>query len=292
MLYSRRKAQQEMQRKQERGELLWTDAVPSNVRQKITWLVEEAGETLYMHDHNRGGDEVFASAHYLLTRDLGMESLAGLAHESQDMRVHLKSAPNREMPNVLEALSRAVKLHAEEKGGQSAGVHQEFVSAVNELLGEYCVSYTLEDIAVVDFESKILHLEVVKPTLVLASNPEWQSVETAYQGALKEIEVDPSDAITDAATALQEGLRLLGCEGEDFSALMKSATKPGGILSGYDARYCEAIQRLVGWVSGHRANKGDSHKVVHPTSDDAWLAVHVVGALLVHLSRKANSVQA
>ena len=56
---------------------------------------------------------------------------------------------------------------------------------------------------------------MVGPTLrLLAGRPGWEAVETAYQKALEEIsDGEADDAITDAGTALQEALVLLGCEG-------------------------------------------------------------------------------
>ena len=144
-------------------------------------------------------------------------------------------------------------------------------------------SYSLERLQVVDFESKELHHEVVEPMLRLIHKPGWKTVETAYENALKEITVDPSDAITDATTALQEGLKILGCKGNDFTALVKDAKVK--LLKGYDEKYLSAIEKLVEWASAARVNKGDVHKSSSPSPDDAWFVVHLVGALLLRLSK-------
>jgi hypothetical protein len=130
-----------------------------------------------------------------------------------------------------------------------------------------------------------MHDAVVAPTLyLLHSQPRFADAETAYQNALKELRNrDPADAITDAATALQDVLLALGCTGNALGPLLKSA-RSKGLLKGSDTPLTEAIGRTVDWVSATRG-EGEAH-----TGDpdinmsDAWMMVHVVGALAIRLS--------
>jgi hypothetical protein len=120
----------------------------------------------------------------------------------------------------------------------------------------------------VEFESKELHGAIVAPTLrLLSGRAGWEKVEVAYQKALREIGQDPSDAITDAATAL--------------GPLADDARKRG-LLAPYDVK-------ILDWVSADRSAKGDAHNATPASRDDAWLAgVHVVGALILRLAGVAN----
>jgi hypothetical protein len=122
----------------------------------------------------------------------------------------------------------------------------------------------------------------------LSGLPGWTAVESAYQDALREIAQNhPHDAITDAARALQEALTLLGCQGSSLGTLLTSARKTG-LLAGHDEKLAKAIGSMIDWVSADRSEKGDAHKATTADRDDAWLMVHVVGALIIRLSRKSN----
>ena len=70
--------------------------------------------------------------------------------------------------------------------------------------------------------------------------------------------------------------------------LLKSARKIG-LLKGKDTPLTEAIGRTVDWVAAMR-NQGEAHKG-NPDVDmsDAWMVVHVVGALIRRLSDAAGT---
>jgi len=136
----------------------------------------------------------------------------------------------------------------------------------------------------VPFSSREMHEAVVVPTLtLLGGDMRFSKAESAYQKALREIAADPSDAITDAGTALQEMLTALGCSGNALGPLLTSAKKKG-LLGGHDDLLIDAVYKAIDWVSADRANKGDAHKVVASRPDDAWFAVHVVGAIMLRLA--------
>jgi 5'-3' exonuclease len=104
----------------------------------------------------------------------------------------------------------------------------------------------------------------------------WQDIEISYQKALEEIsQGHPDDAITDAATALQDTLTLLGCHGHALGPLISDAKKRG-LIAAHDAP-------IFHWVSADRSETGDGHHKSNATVEDAWLAVHVVGALILRL---------
>lgn len=158
--------------------------------------------------------------------------------------------------------------------------HMVFAARANEVLREHRISFEFIEGQMVDFKSKELHEAVVAPTLRLLSGRQgWDAVEQTYQKALEEIGNDPADAITDAGTALQEALTLLGCEGNQLGKLAASARQKG-LLAGHD-------MKLVDWVAADRSETGDSHNARPAGHDDAWLTVHVVGALILRLAGSA-----
>jgi hypothetical protein len=46
------------------------------------------------------------------------------------------------------------------------------------------------------------------------------------------------------------------------------------------------VQLTRGLVSADRSERGDAHLVKESDSDDAWLVVHVVGALILRLEKR------
>lgn len=111
----------------------------------------------------------------------------------------------------------------------------------------------------------------------------WDGVERAYRKALHEIASDPSDAITDAGTALQEALGQLGAAGNQLGDRLRSA-KRRGLLVGHDERLVKAIEDMGHWVAADRSVHGDAHNADEALTADAWLAVHVAGALILRLT--------
>ncbi len=158
------------------------------------------------------------------------------------------------------------------------------VSKVNRVLAEERISFEYIDGQIVDFESKELHDAVVAPTLrLLSGRTGWEAVERAYQDALREIGENPPDAITDAGTALQEALKVAGAEGNALGSLVTSARKRG-LLGAHDSPLTEGLTKLIHWVEADRSTKGDAHNADPANRADAWLAVHVTGALILRLA--------
>lgn len=164
----------------------------------------------------------------------------------------------------------------------------EFADRVNDLLREHRIAFKFVDGELVPFSSDELFREVVEPALRLLVGSKFEAAHGAYMDALKEIgDGKPGDAITDAGTALQELLSALGCEGNALGPLIKSARKQG-ILGSHDERLTRGIEEFAQWASADRSTTGDAHKHSKATIADAWLMVHVVGALIVRLADPAR----
>jgi hypothetical protein len=162
--------------------------------------------------------------------------------------------------------------------------HEHFWNTVNIVLREHRISFELVGDTMVPFASKELHFEIVVPTMrLLSGRIGWEKVESAYQDALGEIaDGKPADAITDAGTALQEALVTLACEGNTLGVLAESA-RSRGLFAPHDTLMTDMLHKLVDWVSADRSEKGDVHQAREPSVEDAWLTVHIVGALILRL---------
>jgi hypothetical protein len=153
------------------------------------------------------------------------------------------------------------------------------------VLREHRISFELIEGEMVPLASQELHAEAVAPTLrLLSGRGGWEKVEAAYQDALRELaDGKPADAITDAATALQEALVALGCKGNALGSLAKSA-RGKGLLAPHDVPMIDMVEKLIDWVSADRSAKGDAHQATQPSLEDGWLMVHIVGALILRLA--------
>ena len=160
-----------------------------------------------------------------------------------------------------------------------------FASRVNQILREERVAFELIEGQMVDLESEELHAAVVAPTLrLLSGRADFEGVERTYQKAIMELAASHADdAITDAGTALQETLTVLGCSGNSLGPLITDARKRG-LLAPHDAKLDQSISNIMVWVSADRSELGEAHHVSDATVEDAWLIVHIVGALILRLA--------
>ena len=74
----------------------------------------------------------------------------------------------------------------------------------------------------------------------------------------------------------------MGCIGKTLGELLTSAKKTG-LVKGNDTPLTKAIGGTVDWVAAKR-NDGEAHWASDATLSDAWMVVHVVGALIIRLA--------
>ncbi|MYB44032.1 MAG: hypothetical protein F4X74_03725 [Acidimicrobiia bacterium] len=270
MLHGRRKLIEETVVAEAQGKSLWTDQLDERVRHRICYALEKIRDEDQRSD--RGSTYPVDKAWKWTAEDLGLPSpFPGYnVHRFAVERV-MAEQEESEILSFVEAV-----IFLARTGGLD--IVDNFIETVREILLEHRVSFDLVDGQFVPFSSRVLHESVVVPALtLLGSRKSLHDVEKAYHSALNEIHTgSPGDAITDAATAVQLTLEVLGCDGETLGPLAKSAQRKG-IVTGYD-------EKLIHWVSADRSNKGDAHKVDSASVEDAWLVVHVVGALILRIA--------
>jgi hypothetical protein len=271
MLYTRRKRNEALAAAEASGKSFWTKKFAPEVRVKVLHALNSFADDIY------GARAALALARQLILYDEGWMGLGHGVEPVEDMLGYIREAPDDTLPTIIEALYQAL-VTSRQRG--SWGVDPAgFTAAISGILAEHRVSFDFVDGTMVEFTSRELHQEVVEPTLrLLGGQRDLAKVEAAYQKALRELSAGAADdAITDAATALQEMLIALGCEGKALGPLLGSAKKKG-LLAAHDAP-------LIDWVSADRSQFGDAHRATSPTREDAWLTVHVVGALALRLAK-------
>ncbi|MGY1857535.1 hypothetical protein [Modestobacter sp. SYSU DS0290] len=277
MLYSRRKRQEALAREEAAGASFWTAKFEEPARVKLWHAFSDTSDEWII--------ETASHARNLICREEGRFYLTDARRvASEDFAQYLLTCPDEMVPTCIEAMRQALLERA--KGSwQFQDSLTAFSDGVKVILREHRISFDLIEGQMVEFASQEIHNAVVEPTLRLLSGRRgFEGAEKAYKEALEEISHGkPADAITDAGTALQETLTSLGCEGNALGPLTKSARKKG-LLAPHDGPMTEAVEKLMHWVSADRSTTGDAHGATSPSTEDAWLIVHLVGALVLRLA--------
>ena len=276
MLHRSRKRQEALARDEARGVSFWSESFSENARVRIMHAFADSIAQF-------GVPQAATYAWNLILRDEGLIFLVDpYVAPPDDISNYLMTCQDDMVPTVVEAFANATR-SGPNRGPNSAKV---FEYSVKKILREYRISFDLIEGTMIEFSSQELHVAVVSPTLhLLSKSHEWGSVEKSYKDALEEIsDGKPGDAITDAGAALQECLTLLGCEGNALGPLIKSARK-NALFAAHDGPMIDGIDKVLHWVSADRSEMGDAHIASPASIDDAWLIVHVVGAIILRLAR-------
>lgn len=278
-LHNRRRRLAELAEQEAAGELFWTSKFSERTRTRLEFLMTGLSESAHRYAE---------SAQRLILQDEGVRFLSNPNnHPARDYFAYLGGCPDDMMPTVLEAMNEAFE-DREVFDSTFGTISRDYIDGVNEILREERVAWEFIGDEMTPFSSRELHVEVVEPTLRLLATAGWERVEAAYQGALRELSAgNAPDAVTDAGTALQEALTKMGAEGNALGPLITSAQRKGIIL-GHDRALFETAARAATWVSADRSQVGDAHSVSAADREDAWLSVHVVGAILLRLSAQTN----
>lgn len=267
VLPSQKRRQEEFAAREAAGESIWTNEFDKRALVRIAevWSVVEEELDRY--------EESVASRVALYLRARGGWDI---------QRFEAASLPKQQSDElILDALACAYEA-AKDMQESGAWAH-EFADFCNFVMNEHRIKYRFVDGELVLLKSDVLMTEAVEPALRLLVGERYQAAHDAYLKALTEISANEAgDAITDAGTALQETLTALGCSGNKLGPLTKDAKK-SGLFAGHDQTLIEGITKFMDWASADRSEHGDAYKHSDATNADAWLMVHVVGALIVRL---------
>jgi hypothetical protein len=274
--------------------LEFTKSLSKEVRTKISWaMLDSVPSRIEGSPYSPDWDDVGSRIQRILFkkwgRTTGLTNHVGIERKADVSSYLINDATDEEALDMIEAWFDAVVdavrevvsdviRFAPDWNGVVERSFDAYRKEVNRVLDLHDVGYQIVGTEVVERESMAMHANVVEPALALLHGaPRLAGVESAFQDALRELKPggNPADAITDAGTALQEMLVAAGAQGNALGPLMKDAVKRE-ILRPYDAK-------LVDWVSASRSDRGDAHSSSEASSPDAWLVVHVVGALILQL---------
>lgn len=259
-LRSRRERDRMLTEREASGESLWTEAFDSRAVTRLNEIWRLMDEVHYERTGNyRRSSEVAA----MLRIQGGWTVPAALSAGA------LQPSNKQNLEFTLDILEAFIKTFASD--------FVDIDDEVNTVLREHRIGYRVVEHEVLSRGSDELHVSVVEPALRLLIDSRFAKAHDAYMDALKEITAGkPGDAITDVGTALQETLTALGCSGNALGPLITDAAKRG-ILAPHD-------RKIADWVSADRSATGDAHHHSVASEADAWLAVHVAGALIVRLA--------
>lgn len=207
----------------------------------------------------------------VLQRDAGWQSSQGVLYPDG-----LIQCANNEL--VLDMIAVAAHVIT---GQETKKVYEEFV---NHILNEERIGHKFVDGELIAFQNDELMQEAVEPALKLLIGKRYTGAQKSYREALEQISHEKAgNAITYAGTALQETLEALGCKGNALGALITDA-KEKGLLGKRDTPLEDGVRRFLHWAASERNQNSDAHRYSEAPIEDAWLMVHIVGALIVRLT--------
>ena len=159
---------------------------------------------------------------------------------------------------------------------------QLFQDKIAEILEDHRIGFVFVGGNFLPRSGSIADQEILVPTVkFLTGDQAFADADSTYREALKAIQHGhPDEAITKACTALQSVLVALGCgDGSDKLSKQFAAAIDNGLLAKHD-------KPLEGWLIADRGNLGSAHPGDgNAGREDAWLTVHVVGAVILRLAR-------
>lgn len=272
MLFGRRKELEAKHQRELQGENLWTRILDEKARQKIVYAVERIDEEAY-------GWDAIVQARQQTLEQLGLPFMEvppadtyfpTTNYITKDTNNAILRAKEDIVFTFLEALFKEL-YHAKDSKNQ-------FIETLNTIFSEHRIKVNIINDEIVDFESHMIYENIIKPILTLLGNdPKWKKVESKYMESLKELSEGRADnAITDAATALQEALGVLSCKGNTLNTLFEDAKKKG--------IFVEHDKRLIDWLSADRVNFGDAHYSREPNMENARLTINIVGSIIYRIA--------
>jgi hypothetical protein len=284
MLHSLRQRLEKFAEREAAGESFWTPSFSPRVRTRLIHQLQPiVADFVYSNQQ-----VLFGEAHRLIIEQEGGWTLTGNQQPAHsDFFEYYQTCSDEMFPTVVEALVLAIgRVEAAEARQGNYPRHRSptYIAAANEILAQERVGWELIDERMVEIHSKELHAAAVEPALRLLHRSEFAKADRQYRDALDELsQGKAADAITDAGATLQEMLEALGCNGNQLGDLARSA-KSKGLLGAHDTPLVDAIEKTIHWVAADRSEMGDTHHATRATREDAWLIVHVVGALIVRLA--------
>lgn len=281
-LYAERVRRQGIEAAEAEGDSFWTRELDEKARYKLEAATKEVIAVL--HERNR---DIREQISLTVCKNVGLPSDRWAT--SAPMTTFFRPAEaivDEDTPIAVSIIEATLNFAADSRFGGNANIAEYYERKVDDVLKTHRLEFALIDREFVPLGSEALHAEIVEPVVRLLRNRDgWEAVEKAYTDALGELyDGKPEDAVTDAASALQEALGSLGASGNTVSKRFKDLADKG-VLQPYD-------KHMASWLEADRAEKGDVHDAAPSEGADAWLVVHIVGAWIRRLSELDDAARA
>ena len=282
MLFGRRKRLEDILKAEAEGRSFWTSTLDDNARYKLYYIIQGIESQFEKAGPHSSEWNFLVQARQFTLRDLGLPQLSNSNYYDpiKDAYQAILEAEISTVFSLLEAIIVIIEAmyhvgneHLKKRLNRIPKISED----ICEILREHRINFDLVNGSFIPLESRHMHDSVVVPTLTfLGKNNKYFKVEEAYEKALIQLHNgSPDDAITNASTALEKMLLSLGCTGNSLGSLTNSAMKRR-IISSYDKKF-------IDWVSADRSTIGSAHSVNSASTEDAWLTVHVVGAIILRI---------
>lgn len=179
------------------------------------------------------------------------------------------------------AVSVAQRLAAVEHLMDVVGEVSEFAQATNDKARWLRIGVAVEGRRFVALQSAHAHEEIVRPALLLLSDPGMRAVDDLFRKSFDRFFAhDHAGAITAATSAVEEYLRLLlDEEGGQLAGLLQRMRRERNLIP--------AVEQMAVKLGALR-DQSDAHTVGTDDADVAMFAIHVSASVLLHLESKLN----
>lgn len=272
--YKERKRLESLVFQEAEGRSFWTDGLDHAVKRKVAYVLDTVADKIAGPLGVTWTSRVWEIASNRFNFETGKPP------EDYDYEALARESDDDIVLSFIEILADMIP---------TSELFEAMRSEINRIFDDHRVNFQLApNEQIFPRDSQEIHARVTLPTIqLLHGRPEFVKAETAYMDALREIaDGRPANAITDAGVALQETLKALGVEGNALGDQLKAAKKMSGLFASRDQPLLEGISKFGSWASAERNINGDAHNVTAAVVDDAWLMVHVVGALILRLAGK------
>ncbi|MDE0321970.1 MAG: hypothetical protein OXI97_19040 [Acidimicrobiaceae bacterium] len=285
--YPLRELRRDLAEREAAGESLWTEGLDSTTRNKLATCVRNL---LWDYMHDDGVPTLLSAITQEVSDAAGVKSRAGeipelFGRQGIDDFVDSIRDPDA-LPAVIfgliEGLWHWQTVIDEEFVSRGARSRQGFQDRVTEVLEDHRIGFVFINGDFQPRSGSVADREILVPAVeLLTGDPRFASADATYREALSAIQHrQPDEAITKACTALQSVLAALGCgTGSDKLKKQIALAADKGLFAKHD-------KPLQGWLIADRGNFGSAHPGDRPAvREDAWLTVHVVGAIILRLAR-------
>jgi hypothetical protein len=261
----------------------WRDECPPEVGRKVAAVLRRATNAPWRVYQ-------LADEHYVAGSSSGLASVdseRALAGQGSDLdRLDALAAVIYAFVTLGETDTEGVQEDYNNSGESPRYETERFISSVNDFLLAARVEWLFSEGSFSQRGNSVLYADVVKPaTILLDSSPQFARASAGFSAAITRLsENKPDVAITDAASAVQEMFRGLGVTGNSITDQLDAAQRMK-VITAADRML---LRPIVNWINADRSERGNAHH--HREGDvskaDAWLAIHVAGALMVRLSNE------